>query len=186
MNSIGVDIGGTFTDLVGYRDGTLVISKTLTTPANPTLGVAKALELAHTRMQDLDEFLHGTTIAINTVLERKGDKTALLTTEGFRDVYEIARGNRPDAFDIGFQRAVAGLLNDAGGVVGRVLDFGAALHGLRHLVAHQLPEQRKTRPLPIPMSGGDLIAGQPHQTVAAFQGVIEEGEFVIPRQRRQP
>ncbi len=105
MNSIGVDIGGTFTDLVGYRDGTLIISKTLTTPANPTLGVAKALELADTRLQDLDEFLHGTTIAINTVLERKGDKTALLTTEGFRDVYEIARGNRPDAFDIGFQRA---------------------------------------------------------------------------------
>ena len=105
MNSIGVDIGGTFTDLVGYRDGTLIISKTLTTPANPTLGVAKALELANTRLQDLDEFLHGTTIAINTVLERKGDKTALLTTEGFRDVYEIARGNRPDAFDIGFQRA---------------------------------------------------------------------------------
>ena len=105
MNSVGVDIGGTFTDLVGYRDGALVISKTLTTPANPTLGVAKALELAQTRIQDLDEFLHGTTIAINTVLERKGDKTALLTTEGFRDVYEIARGNRPDAFDIGFQRA---------------------------------------------------------------------------------
>ncbi len=105
MNSIGVDIGGTFTDLVGYRDGTLIISKTLTTPANPTLGVAKALELANTRLEDLDEFLHGTTIAINTVLERKGDKTALLTTEGFRDVYEIARGNRPDAFDIGFQRA---------------------------------------------------------------------------------
>jgi len=104
MNSIGVDIGGTFTDLVGYRDGELIISKTLTTPANPTLGVARALELAGTRLQDLDEFLHGTTIAINTVLERKGDKTALLTTEGFRDVYEIARGNRPDAFDIGFQR----------------------------------------------------------------------------------
>ena len=105
MNSIGVDIGGTFTDLVGYLDGTLVISKTLTTPANPTLGVAKALDLAQTSIQDLDEFLHGTTIAINTVLERKGDKTALFTTEGFRDVYEIARGNRPDAFDIGFQRA---------------------------------------------------------------------------------
>ncbi len=104
MNSIGVDIGGTFTDLVGYREGQLVISKTLTTPVNPTVGVATALELAGTRLEELDEFLHGTTIAINTVLERKGDKTALLTTEGFRDVYEIARGNRPDAFDIGFQR----------------------------------------------------------------------------------
>ncbi len=104
MNSIGVDIGGTFTDLVGYREGQLVISKTLTTPANPTQGVATALELAETRLAEIGEFLHGSTIAINTVLERKGAQTALLTTEGFRDVYEIARGNRPDAFDIGFQR----------------------------------------------------------------------------------
>ena len=104
MNSIGVDIGGTFTDLVGYRHGQLVISKTLTTPANPTQGVATALALADTHLDELDEFLHGSTLAINTVLERKGARTALLTTEGFRDVYEIARGNRPDAFDIGFQR----------------------------------------------------------------------------------
>jgi N-methylhydantoinase A len=104
MNAIGVDIGGTFTDLVGLRAGELVISKTLTTPANPTQGVATALSLAGTRLSDVDEFLHGSTIAINTVLERKGAATALITTAGFRDVYEIARGNRPDAFDIGFRR----------------------------------------------------------------------------------
>ena len=104
MNSIGVDIGGTFTDLVGYRDGKLVLSKTLTTPANPALGVAKALELSDTALSQLDEFLHGSTMAINTVLERRGSKTALLTTLGFRDVYEIGRGNRPDAFDMNFQR----------------------------------------------------------------------------------
>jgi N-methylhydantoinase A len=104
MNLIGVDIGGTFTDLVGYRGGELVLAKTLTTPANPTAGVATALELAHTQLDEIDEFLHGSTMAINTVLERKGARTALLTTEGFRDVYEIGRGNRPDAFDINFQR----------------------------------------------------------------------------------
>lgn len=104
MNSIGVDIGGTFTDLVGYRDGELVLSKTLTTPANPALGVATALELSGTALAQLDEFLHGSTMAINTVLERRGSKTALLTTLGFRDVYEIGRGNRPDAFDMNFQR----------------------------------------------------------------------------------
>jgi N-methylhydantoinase A len=104
MNQIGVDIGGTFTDLVGYRAGQLLLAKTLTTPANPTVGVATALELAGTELSELDEFLHGSTMAINTVLERKGVPTALLTTEGFRDVYEIGRGNRPDAFDIHFQR----------------------------------------------------------------------------------
>lgn len=104
MNLISVDIGGTFTDLVGYRNGELVLAKTLTTPSNPTAGVVTALESAGTRLAELDELLHGSTMAINTVLERKGAKTALLTTEGFRDVYEIGRGNRPDAFDINFQR----------------------------------------------------------------------------------
>lgn len=104
MNQIGVDIGGTFTDLVGYRAGELLLAKTLTTPENPTLGVANALELANTELAELDEFLHGSTIAINTVLERKGVATALITTAGFRDVYEIGRGNRPEAFNIHFQR----------------------------------------------------------------------------------
>ena len=104
MNSIGVDIGGTFTDLVGYRDGQMVLAKTLTTPSNPANGVANALELSGTSLSELDEFLHGSTMAINTVLERKGSKTALLTTQGFRDIYEIGRGNRPDAFDMNFQR----------------------------------------------------------------------------------
>src|ERR1700753_3987871 len=104
MNQVGVDIGGTFTDLVGYREGELLLAKTLTTPSNPTQGVATALELAGTKLRELDEFLHGSTMAINTVLERKGSATALITTEGFRDVYEIGRGNRPDAFDIHFQR----------------------------------------------------------------------------------
>lgn len=104
MNQIGVDIGGTFTDLVGYRAGELLLAKTLTTPANPTQGVANALELANAELGELDEFLHGSTIAINTVLERKGVVTALITTTGFRDVYEIGRGNRPEAFNIHFQR----------------------------------------------------------------------------------
>ena len=104
QNVIGVDIGGTFTDLVGYVNKELVIAKTLTTPANPALGVAKAIELSSVPLSELHEFLHGSTIAINTVLEKKGAKTALLTTVGFRDIYEIGRGNRPEAFDLNFTR----------------------------------------------------------------------------------
>src|SRR3569623_318253 len=104
MNQVGVDIGGTFTDLVGYRDGELLLAKTLTTPSNPTQGNATALELAGSKLAELDEFLHGSTMAINTVLERKGSATALITTEGYRDVYEIGRGNRPEAFDNQFHR----------------------------------------------------------------------------------
>ena len=104
MNIVGVDIGGTFTDLVGCIDGKIVTSKTSTTPADPTRGVATSLDLAHCSLPDLGEVLHGSTIAINTVLERKGARTALITTRGFRDVYAIGRGNRIEAFNLNFHR----------------------------------------------------------------------------------
>ncbi|HEY8578751.1 MAG TPA: hydantoinase/oxoprolinase family protein, partial [Beijerinckiaceae bacterium] len=104
MNIVGVDIGGTFTDLVGCIDGRIVTSKTSTTPADPTQGVANALNLADAHLPSLTEALHGSTIAINTVLERKGAVTALVTTKGFRDVYAIGRGNRIEAFNLWFHR----------------------------------------------------------------------------------
>src|SRR5262249_24767369 len=104
MNVVGIDIGGTFTDLVGCVDGRIVTSKTSTVPADPTRGVADSLALAHCRMPALDEVLHGSTIAINTVLERKGAHTALITTRGFRDTYAIGRGNRIEAFNLFFHR----------------------------------------------------------------------------------
>ncbi len=104
MNIVGVDIGGTFTDLVGCVDGRIVTSKTSTVPADPTRGVADSLALAHCQMPALSELLHGSTIAINTVLERKGARTALITTRGFRDTYAIGRGNRIEAFNLFFHR----------------------------------------------------------------------------------
>jgi N-methylhydantoinase A len=104
MNIVGIDIGGTFTDLVGCVDGRIVTSKTSTVPADPTRGVATSLELAHCEMPGLSEVLHGSTIAINTVLEKKGARTALVTTRGFRDVYAIGRGNRIEAFNLFFHR----------------------------------------------------------------------------------
>ena len=104
MSIVGIDIGGTFTDLVGYQDGAIVTSKCSTVPADPTEGVAQALRIAGCDVAALDELLHGSTIAINTVLEKSGAKTALITTAGFRDVYAIGRGNRPDAFNLFFHR----------------------------------------------------------------------------------
>ena len=104
MNIVGVDIGGTFTDLVGCVDGRIVTSKTSTVPADPARGVADSLALAHCEMPALAELLHGSTIAINTVLERKGARTALITTRGFRDTYAIGRGNRIEAFNLFFHR----------------------------------------------------------------------------------
>src|SRR5258708_22720198 len=102
MNIVGVDIGGTFTDLVGCVDGRIVTSKTSTVPADPTRGVADSLALAHCEMPGLSELLHRSTIAINTVLERKGARTALITTGGFRDTYAIRPGNRIQASTLFF------------------------------------------------------------------------------------
>jgi N-methylhydantoinase A len=104
LSIVGIDIGGTFTDLVGFRDGAIVASKCSTVPADPTAGVAEALRIAQLDVAAMDELLHGSTIAINTVLEKSGAKTALVTTQGFRDVYAIGRGNRPDAFNLFFHR----------------------------------------------------------------------------------
>jgi N-methylhydantoinase A len=104
MSMVGIDIGGTFTDLVGYRDGAILTAKTLTVPADPTVGAATALRIAGCDVTAVTELLHGSTIAINTVLERSGATTALITTEGFRDVYALGRGNRPDAFNLDFHR----------------------------------------------------------------------------------
>ena len=104
MNLVGVDIGGTFTDLVGCIDGRIVTSKASTVPADPTQGVADTLRLADCDMTRLAEVLHGSTTAINTVLERKGALTALVTTKGFRDVYAIGRGNRIESFNLFFHR----------------------------------------------------------------------------------
>lgn len=94
MDIAGTDIGGTFTDLVGCIGGRIVTSKASTVPSDPAEGVAETLRLAACDMTALGEILHGSTIAINTVLERKGARTALITTKGFRDIYSIGRGNR--------------------------------------------------------------------------------------------
>src|SRR5207244_7792900 len=87
-----------------YQGGASIASKTLTVPADPTEAAATALALAKCDIAAMDEMLHGSTIAINTVLERSGAKTALITTAGFRDVYALGRGNRPDAFNLFFHR----------------------------------------------------------------------------------
>lgn len=102
-----VDIGGTFTDFLGYDSATgqLLSSKSPTTPAGLEQGIRDCIEKAGVSVNAIDAFVHGSTVAINTVLERKGARTALIVTKGARDVYKIGRGNRPDAYDIWFKRA---------------------------------------------------------------------------------
>ena len=103
---LSADIGGTFTDIAAFdlSDGGLVFGKTLSTPDNLIDGIANGVDKAKTGFPQAGLFLHGSTVAINTMLERTGAKTALLITEGFRDIYEIGRVNRPDAYNLFFQK----------------------------------------------------------------------------------
>ena len=104
--TVAVDIGGTFTDLLGYDDrtGRLISAKRSTTPADFTRAIQDCLARVAAPPRDVETFIHGSTVAINTVIERTGARTALVVTRGTRDVYAIGRGNRPDAYDIWFTR----------------------------------------------------------------------------------
>jgi len=104
--SVAVDIGGTFTDLVGYdaETGAVVFAKSPTTYGNFVDGVLECFVKAKLEPRAATFLNHGTTLVINSLIERKGAKAALVTTSGFRDVLEIARGNRPDPFDLHYRR----------------------------------------------------------------------------------
>lgn len=106
---VATDIGGTFTDLVLYefdqKTGafkSIRSAKTDTTPPNFEEGILEALQIANINLSEVEFLAHGTTVVINALTERKGAKTALITTKGFRDVLEIARANRPDLFNFNF------------------------------------------------------------------------------------
>src|SRR5258707_1700908 len=103
---VAIDIGGTFTDLVGFDDKAekFVEAKSLTTPAQLVQGIVDCIRKSGLAAADIDELIHGSTIAINTLIERKGAKTGLVVTRGTRDVYIIGRGNRPEAYNLLFHR----------------------------------------------------------------------------------
>ena len=109
MFRIGVDVGGTFTDVVAVDDaGRVTIAKAPSTPRDPTVGVldglgrlARELGLDRTRLlADTERIVHGTTVATNALLERKGARVGLLTTEGHRDVLEMREGLKDDRYNL--------------------------------------------------------------------------------------
>src|ERR1700722_5751096 len=102
---IGVDIGGTFTDVVcRLEDGSVRIAKLPTTSGDPSRAVLAALDMVrrdwNVSPAEITRFVHGTTVATNAVLERKGARIGLITTEGFRDVLEIGRQMRHQMYDL--------------------------------------------------------------------------------------
>src|SRR5919109_479011 len=148
---IGVDIGGTFTDIVALdAAGRLALAKVPSTPKDLLDGIAEAttrvLALAGAKPRDVERFIHGTTIATNAILEQKGATTAILTTDGFEDVLELGRMKRSRMYDLGMDPEVPTFLTprrrrvgirerlDAkGGVIGAA--FAAEGAGVRDFVS---------------------------------------------------
>ena len=101
---VGIDVGGTFTDIAILRDGVLSVHKLPSTPADPSQGVRQGIA-------EIDagpaQYVHGSTVATNALLEGKGGRTALVTTLGFEDVLEIGRQSRSDLYDLNLDRAPA-------------------------------------------------------------------------------
>ena len=114
MRRLGVDVGGTFTDLIYVDDeaGEIIVHKVPTTPADPSRGTVQGVKeitrQAEVASGDLDQVFHGTTIATNIVIEHSGARVGMITTEGYRDILHIARHKKPLNFsnyqDLPWQR----------------------------------------------------------------------------------
>jgi len=144
-----VDVGGTFTDLISWdlQSGEIRSNKTLTA-AEPSQGVLEVIRKHKLPLRDVNLFVHGTTLGINAVLQKKGARTGLITTKGFRDVLEIARMDRPDMYNITYQKPptlVPRQLRleveeriDAHGTILRPLDRAGVLEAIEVFRRHQV------------------------------------------------
>ena len=149
---LAVDIGGTFTDVVVERHGTRTSTKVLTTPSAPQNGaiegIRSVLAMAGLKPADVSIFVHGTTLATNAIIERKGARTALVTTAGFRDSVEIGTEGRFDQYDLRIEKP-APLVErslrfevderlDARGNILRELDVSSVDRVIEALVRHEV------------------------------------------------
>jgi len=106
MAKIGVDVGGTFTDMILETDGVVTVHKVPSTPSDQSQGVIQGIlelcEMAGVAPSSIEQIVHGTTIATNTVIEYSGAEVGMLTTRGFRDILHMARHKRPHNFSMQF------------------------------------------------------------------------------------
>jgi len=125
---VGVEIGGTFTDLIAVLDeGTIKTLKVLSTPSHPEKGALKALVELGVPFKDMNIIVHGSTIATNAVLERKGAQTILITTKGFRDILEIQNHDKSEVYNMYYQKPVPLVARDRVIEVDERLDSDGAI-----------------------------------------------------------
>src|SRR5258705_3231789 len=131
---VGVDTGGTFTDFVFEKDGALQLFKLPSTPADPSLAIQRGLDqiraVTNTELEGI-EVVHGTTVGTNALLQRRGARTALVTTKGFEDVLEIGRQARPELYNLDAIKPAPLVTADMRfGISGRVVASGEVLEEL--------------------------------------------------------
>ena len=134
---LAVDIGGTFVDAISYDEGTgeITVRKAPATPAAPADGVITATHATNASLGEASVYTHGTTLGLNAILERKGAVTGIITNAGFRDIFEIARGDLPTGSKYDFQYRRPELLvkrRHTVGVPGRIDHRGKVVEELDH------------------------------------------------------
>lgn len=183
MILLAVDIGGTFTDLMGIdaQTGAVFHGKSLTTPQNLAQGVLDCVRKSGATLSEVGRMVHGSTIAINTLIERKGARTALVVTRGTKDVYAIGRGNRPQAFNLNYRRSRPLVdRRDVFEINQRTLAGGDTLRPLVEAEVADVARQLKD-------GGYDAVAvcflhsfsnTEPERTTAALLGSALEGIYI--------
>ena len=101
---VGVEVGGTFTDLVVVRDGAIKVAKVPSTPLQPDIGVMDALAAADLNLRDIEEMVHGSTVATNAVLERRGGRVGVIVTTGTGDIFALQRHDRTAIYDLHYRK----------------------------------------------------------------------------------
>ena len=128
---VGIEVGGTFTDYVQVSEGGITVIKVPSVPANPDEGVFNAIRKSGVTLSEIEDLSHGSTVATNAVLERKGFRTAFVTTRGFRDVLALQRHNRDRVYDLEYRKPEPVVARaDSFEVNERMLADGAVLESL--------------------------------------------------------
>lgn len=128
---VGVEVGGTFTDLVAIENDRIAITKVPSTPSAPEQGAFNAVGAAGLKVESVKDFAHGSTVATNAILERKGAKIAFVTTAGFRDLLQLQRHDRRNIYNLQYQKPEPIVSRSASFEVNeRVLPDGSVLTAL--------------------------------------------------------
>jgi len=128
---VGIEVGGTFTDLVAVSEGQVIIVKVPSTPSSPDIGAFNALTAAGIHPASVTDLVHGSTVATNAILERRGARIAFVTTQGFRDILFLQRHSRRNIYDLRYQKPAPPVKRrDCFEVIERIDAKGAILQAL--------------------------------------------------------